>query len=74
MSNHSNVEVRIDASGIDRSLKKFKRMCESCGIVREYRMRKEYRKPSVKKKEKTESAQKRAQKLERKMSRGPRRL
>ncbi len=46
----------------DRSLKKFKRMCEAFGVVREYRKRQEYRKPSVRLKEKTEAAVKRLNK------------
>jgi len=65
----ANVEVTIDSKGVDRALKKFKRMCEACGILREYRLRKEYKKPSVKKKEKIESAEKRNQKSNQKVRR-----
>ena len=44
------------------SAKKFKRMCDSYGIVKEYRKRNEYRKPSVRMKEKLEAAEKRRRK------------
>ena len=38
----SAITVMIDErSGVERSLKKFKRMCESFGVVREYRKRQE---------------------------------
>lgn len=62
----SNLEVSIDAKGVDRALRKFKRMCEAYGVLREYRDRKEYKKPSVKKKEKLANAKKRAAKGEKK--------
>jgi small subunit ribosomal protein S21 len=58
-----NIEISIDEkSGVERSLKKFKRMCEAFGVIREYRKRQEYRKPSVRLKEKTEAAEKRRKK------------
>ncbi|HAZ14363.1 MAG: 30S ribosomal protein S21 [Bdellovibrionales bacterium GWA2_49_15] len=61
MPNDSSVKIDIDGSkyGVEGSLKKFKRLCESAGVLKEYRKRKEFKKPSVRKKEKTESAQKR---------------
>ena len=46
----------------ERSIRKFKRMCDSYGIVKEYRKRNEYRKPSVRMKEKLEAAEKRRRK------------
>ena len=58
-----NVEVRIGARvGMDKGLRKFKRLCESYGVLREYRHRKHYLKPSIRKKEKAEAAEKRRQK------------
>ena len=40
----STIVVNIDErSGVERSLKRFKRMCESFGVIREYRKRQEYR-------------------------------
>ena len=69
-NNQSAITVIIDErSGVERSLKKFKRMCESFGVVREYRKRQEYKKPSIKHKEKTEAAEKRRKKTLMKSSR-----
>ena len=66
----SAITVQIDErSGVERSLKKFKRMCESFGVVREYRKRQEYKKPSVKNKEKIEAADKRRKKTAMKSTR-----
>ena len=65
MSKNTTIKVNIDDKfGVERSLKKFKRMCESFGVVKEYRKRKEYKKPSVRMKEKTEAAVKRRHKTE----------
>ena len=59
-----SVEVSVDDKfGLERSLKKFKRMCESFGIVREYRKRQDYKKPSVRLKEKKAPASKRKFKI-----------
>ncbi len=59
-----SVEVSVDDKfGLERSLKKFKRMCESFGIVREYRKRQDYKKPSVRLKEKKAAASKRKFKI-----------
>jgi len=58
-----NLKVDIgDSYNAERSLKRFKRMCESYGIVREYKNRKEFKKPCVKAKEKREAAEKRRRK------------
>lgn len=66
----SSIEVKIDDKfGVDRSLRKFKRLCESYGIVREYRKRQEYKKPSVKTKEKQQAAEKRRKKAKMKVFR-----
>ncbi|EQC47809.1 ribosomal protein S21 [Bacteriovorax sp. BSW11_IV] len=67
MSNSVSVKV-VAAEGmpIERTLKKFKRMCENYGITKEYRKRKHYSKPSILKKEKLENAQKRRIKLQKK--------
>ena len=63
MKDKYNVYLKIDDKGVERALRKFKRMCESFGIVKEYRNRKEYRKPSLKRKEKIIAAQKKRAKL-----------
>lgn len=71
--NNSALTVHIDERlGVERSLKKFKRMCEQYGIVKEYRKRQDYKKPSIVKKEKTEAAAKRRIKTSFKAKRGPR--
>lgn len=68
-----SIEVQVDERfGVDRSLKKFKRMCEAYGVIREYRKRQEYKKPSVKLKEKTAAAEKRRKKTMIKLNRGTR--
>lgn len=59
-----NIYIKVDDRfGADKTLKKFKRLCDSYGIVKEYRTRQEYQKPSVKNKLKTEEAEKRRRKL-----------
>lgn len=70
MSTTIRVEID-DRGGVERSLRKFKRMCESYGVVREYRKRQEYKKPSVRTKEKNEAAEKRRRKTTFKVRRGP---
>ena len=73
MSKQCPVKVIVDpARGAEGSLKKFKRLCESYGIVKEYRKRQAYKKPSIKKKEKTESSEKRRKKTDVKSRRGSR--
>lgn len=63
MSASTSIRVIVDEmKGAERSIRKFKRMCEAYGVVREYRKRQEYRKPSVRLKEKNEAADKRRRK------------
>lgn len=60
-------KIRIDISdsfGVERALKKFKRLCDAFGIVKEYRAREAYEKPSVKNKLKLEAAEKRRNKTD----------
>ena len=58
-----NVKVTIsDSFPADKAIKKFKRMCDTYGIVKQYRAREAYQKPSVKAKEKREAAEKRRKK------------
>ncbi len=60
LAKSTTIEVKIDAArGVERSLKKFKRLCEAFGIAREFRKRKEFKKPSLKMKEKLKAAEKR---------------
>lgn len=73
-NNHDNVVVEIDAKGAERAIRKFKRMCESFGISKEYKNRKEYKKPSIKKKEKMAASKKRNAKAARKNNRSGRKI
>lgn len=71
MANQTNVKVVVDEKfGVERSIRKFKRLCESFGVVKEYRKRQEYKKPSVKLKEKLAAAEKRRNKTSGKGRRG----
>ncbi len=67
---NSKDKIRIDITdgfAVERALKKFKRLCDAYGIVKEYRAREYYQKPSVKNKEKLEAAEKRRNKTNSKM-------
>ena len=58
-----NFKIRIgDGFPVEKALRKFKRMCDSYGIVKNYRAREAYDKPSVRAKEKREAAEKRRRK------------
>jgi len=59
----STIQINIDERfPAEKAIKKFKRLCDAYGIVKEYRARSEYKKPSVKMKEKLENAEKRRHK------------
>jgi len=65
-----NIKIEIaDGFPLEKALRKFKRMCDSYGIVKEYRKREAYQKPSVKMKEKLEAAEKRRKKTQFKSNR-----
>lgn len=70
MSTTIRVEIE-ERGGVERSLRKFKRLCDNYGVVKEYRKRQEYKKPSVRTKEKNEAADKRRRKNVFKVKRGP---
>ena len=53
------VKVR-DAEHLEEALKRFKRECEKNGILREIKRRETYMPPSVKRKIKSQEAQRRA--------------
>ena len=58
-----NIRIDItDGFAVERALKKFKRLCDAYGIVKEYRAREYYMKPSIKRVEKLEAAEKRRKK------------
>jgi len=70
-----NIRIDItDGFAVERALKKFKRLCDAYGIVKEYRAREYYLKPSVKKVEKMEAAEKRRKKTSSKTGRGPKKI
>ncbi|MDA8792343.1 30S ribosomal protein S21 [Bacteriovoracaceae bacterium] len=70
-----NIKLKVDERfGVEKTIRKFKRLCDNYGIVREYRNRSEYKKPSVKTKEKTEAAEKRRRKSEFKMRRSSKKI
>ena len=61
------IKITIDEKfPAEKAIRKFKRYVESYGVVREYRKRQEYKKPSVCKKEKLEAAEKRRRKSQHK--------
>lgn len=65
VSDYDSIKVVLkDQENINSALKRFKRMCESYGIVKEYRRRKNYIKPSLALREKLKSAQKRKRKID----------
>lgn len=73
----SGENIRIDITdgfAVERALKKFKRLCDAYGIVKEYRAREFYQKPSVKRVEKMEAAEKRRKKTNSKMGRGSKKI
>ena len=63
MGKNATVCIKItEKDSINWVLKRFKRQCESFGVLKEYRKRKAYRKPSERLKEKREAAEKRRKK------------
>ena len=63
----SNIKVEIkEGMPAEKALRIFKRLCDAYGIVKEYRARQEYKKPSIRAKEKRENAEKRRKKTDRK--------
>lgn len=71
MSKHNNIKIDVKNARVpvEVCLKRFKRMCESAGIMKEYKKRKEFKKPSMAKKEKLAQATKRRKKEQGKMRR-----
>lgn len=52
---------------IEKAIKKFKRLCDEYGVVKRFRDLEEYKKPSVRSKEKREAAAKRRMKAQMKL-------
>lgn len=62
-SKHENIKINIgDGFPVEKAIRKFKRLCDTYGIIKQYRQREAYQKPSVKAKEKREAAEKRRKK------------
>ena len=63
MGQKENFKIRIgEGFPVEKALRKFKRMCDAYGIIKNYRSREAYEKPSVRDKEKREAAEKRRRK------------
>ncbi len=70
-----NFKISVgDGFPIEKALRKFKRMCDAYGVVKNYRARQAYAKPSEKAKEKRESAEKRRRKTANKSREGSRKI
>ena len=69
-SSKENIVIKIsEGFPAEKAIRKFKRLCDTYGIVKEYRTRESYSKPSVLKKEKREASEKRRRKNNNKGSR-----
>ena len=63
------LEVRVDERGVERAIRKLRRLMASEGVLREIKRRRHYEKPSVKSKRKLREAERRRKRRQRK---GPR--
>lgn len=60
------LEVRVDERGVERAIRKLRRLLASEGVLREIKRRRHYEKPSVKSKRKLREAERRRKRRERK--------
>ena len=60
------LEVRVDDRGVERAIRKLRRLLASEGVLREIKRRRHYEKPSVKSKRKLREAERRRKRRERK--------
>jgi small subunit ribosomal protein S21 len=60
------LEVRVDERGVERAIRKLRRLMASEGVLREIKRRRHYEKPSVKSKRKLREAERRRKRRERK--------
>jgi small subunit ribosomal protein S21 len=65
------LEVRVDDRGVERAIRKLRRIMAGEGILREIKRRRHYEKPSVKDKRKVREAERRRKRRERKRIYGP---
>ncbi len=60
------LEVKVDERGVERAIRKLRRLMASEGVLREIKRRRHYEKPSVKMKRKLREAERRRKRRERK--------
>ena len=60
------LEVKVDERGVERAIRKLRRLMASEGVLREIKRRRHYEKPSVKGKRKLRAAERRRKRRERK--------
>lgn len=63
------LEVTVDERGVERALRKLKRLIATEGVTRELKRRRAYEKPSVKKRRKTREAERRRRRTARRAAR-----
>jgi small subunit ribosomal protein S21 len=61
------LEVRVDERGVERAIRKLRRLMASEGVLREIKRRRHYEKPSIKKKRKLREAERRRKRRARKL-------
>jgi small subunit ribosomal protein S21 len=66
------LEVKVDERGVERAIRKLRRLMASEGVLREIKRRRHYEKPSVKSKRKLREAERRRKRRERKKTMGER--
>jgi small subunit ribosomal protein S21 len=64
------LEVRVDDRGVERAIRKLRRLMASEGVLRELKRRRHYEKPSVRLKRKIREAERRRKRRERKRTFG----
>ena len=60
------LEVKVDDRGVERAIRKLRRLMASEGVLREIKRRRHYEKPSVKSKRKLREAERRRKRRQRK--------
>ncbi|MCA9683248.1 MAG: 30S ribosomal protein S21 [Myxococcales bacterium] len=61
------LEVRVDERGVERAIRKLRRLMASEGVLREIKRRRHYEKPSIKGKRKLREAERRRKRRQRKV-------
>ncbi len=62
------LEVAVDERGVERAIRKLRRLLASEGVLRELKRRRHYEKPSIRRKRKLREAERRRRRRERKRS------